>query len=147
MSENQAPSTTERPEPGEAPFLQGTVVAWDAVAGTNIVRVRGKECVNIPSLVGSETGLIQEKDRVIVIRLNNTYAVLGRLELPGREQRALGLATASVLAAEASTSGTYGNLATAGPSVTVNIGSSRRCLVFASAQVQVNNSSEEHTPE
>lgn len=141
MRDDQAPSSGERLEPSDYGFLQGTVKAWDSVAGTNTVRVRGKDFENLTVLMGSESGLLQEEDSVIVLRLNNTYAVLGRLASPGTPQRALELQSDTVLAAETSTSGTYGNLTTVGPSVVVDIGSSRRCLVFASAQVQVNNAS------
>lgn len=142
MIEDRAPSTTERAEPPASGFAQGTVIAWDAVAGTNTIRVHGKDCANIAVLLSGESSFLQEGDRVLVARLNNTYAVLGRLGPPGA-QRALAAQSATVAASEASTSATFGALATPGPVVHVNIGASRRCLVVVTARIAVNASSAE----
>lgn len=135
MSVSSAPSSGPRPPSGDSPFLQGTVLAWDATAGTNIVRVRGTECANIQSAVGSETGLIRPGDSVVVIVLNNTYAVLGRIESPGVEQRALNVVSQRITgpgSAVSTASTTFVDLS-GGPSVSVYIGSSRRCKVELSS--------------
>lgn len=136
MVANAAPSSGPRPSPsGGSPFLQGTVLAWDALAGTNVVRVRGTECTDLQSAVGSETGLIRAGDSVVVIQLNNTYAVLGRIESPGVEQRAFGVASHRLTgpgSAVSTASTTFVNLS-GGPTVSVYIGSSRRCKVELSS--------------
>jgi hypothetical protein len=113
------------------PFSQGVVEAWNAVAGTNTVRVRGKSLTNLLSLVGSEGGLIRPGDVVCVIFFQDTAAVLGRIDAPGVEQRALGIHTARVFTGVSSLSDNWEDLG--GPEVTVYIGSSRRCKVDLSA--------------
>lgn len=136
MVDSSAPSSGPRPSSaGGSPFLQGTVLAWDANAGTNVVRVRGTECENIQSAVGSETGLIRPGDSVIVIVLNNTYAVLCRIEPPGVEQRAFGVESQRITgpgSAVSTASTTFVDLS-GGPTVSVYIGSSRRCKVELSS--------------
>lgn len=103
-------------------------MAWDAIAGTNIVRVLGVEMNNLPSLIGSEVGLIFKDDVVGLIRFQNTYFVLGRIEGAGVAQRAFGVQSQRVAASVTTSSPTFVALA-GGPSVQVHIGSSRRCRV------------------
>lgn len=135
MSDTSAPSTGPRDPHGEFAFYQGTVVAWNAIAGTNTIRVRGQELTNLMSLVGSETGLIRPGDAVCVIRLQNSYAVLGRFEPPGIEQRAFGVESQRITGpgSAVSTASTTFVALSGGPSVAVYIGSSRRCKVELSS--------------
>lgn len=136
MSNTTSPSSGPRTgRSGDAPFLQGIVEAWDATAGTNIVRVRGSACDNLQSLLGPEAGLIRAGDSVIVIQLSNTYAVLGRVEPPGVAPRAFGIVTDREPTQEDWNTSTGPNFITlpGGPSVSVYIGSSRRCRVDLSA--------------
>lgn len=134
MADLTAPSSGPRPAAGDPQFLQGTVLAWNAIAGTNVVRVRGRECANLPSLVGSETGLMRVGDAVILIKLHNSYAVLGRIETSGVEPRALGVVSARAGGTVSTASSTFVDLS-GGPSVAAYIGSSRRCRVDISAYV------------
>jgi hypothetical protein len=92
---------------------------------------------NLLSLVGSETGLVRVGDSVIVGKLQNTYAVFGRIEPPGIEQRALGVAFAETITLNNPASPNFE--ARNGPAVTVYIGSSRRCLVTLSYEIQISN--------
>lgn len=137
MADNTAPSSRPRPGAGDSPFLQGTVLAWNAVAGTNVVRVRGAEHTDLQSAVGSETGLVRPGDSVVVIKLNNSYAVLGRIELPGVEQRALGIVSAETVTLDDPV--TNGFEARNAPFVDVYIGSSGRCLVTLSMEILISN--------
>jgi hypothetical protein len=141
MSDLVAPSSRERPTPGDAPFLQGTVLEWDAVAGTNLVRVRGAEHENLQSLIGSETALVRPNDSVLVIKVNNTFAVLGRIELPGTAQRALAVAFAATITLSPPTVSTTFERRN-GPEVSVYIGSSRRAIVTLSAEIVISNNVE-----
>ncbi|NUR80727.1 MAG: hypothetical protein HOQ21_09825 [Dermatophilaceae bacterium] len=109
-------------------FHQGVVVAWDVLAGTNTVRVLGVEVQNLPSLLGSEVGLIRPDDTVGLIKFHNTYFVVGRIEGAGVQQRAFGVQSQRVAAAVSTASSTFAALS-GGPSVDVHIGSSRRCRV------------------
>lgn len=134
MNDDIAPSADGREPPSAYAFAQGTVVAWDASAGTNTVRVRGRECTNLPSLIGSETGLIQAGDSVCVGRLNNSYLVFGRIEPAGIAPRAFGIVTArndTDVDYSTDTGATFVDYG--GPSVSVYIGSSRRCKVDLTA--------------
>lgn len=119
-------------------FHQGIVIAWDAVAGTNTVRVLGRDMNDLPSLIGSEVGLIRADDIVGLLFFQNTYFVLGRIETPGDAQRALGVVSARALDEidVATPSGSSFFELSGGPSVTVYIGSSRRCRVDLSGFVR-----------
>lgn len=118
-------------------FQQGVVVAWNALDGTNQVRVHGVVFDNLLSLVGSEVGLIRPGDSVGVLRYQNSWAVLGRIEAPGVEQRALDVHTQAVLGPGSDVSTTSSSFVplAGGPSVSVYIGSSRRCRVDLGAHV------------
>lgn len=127
------------PGPVRAPqeplsFHQGVVVAWDALAGTNIVRVLGVDLDNLPSLIGSEVGLVRKDDVVGLLRFQNTYFVVGRIEGAGAAQRAFGVQSQRIAAAVSTTSSSFVALS-GGPSVSVDIGSSRRCRVELGAHV------------
>lgn len=130
-----APSSGPRLPASDYGFAQGIVMAWDAIAGTNKIRVRGSTITDMLSLVGSETGLVRVGDSVVVGKVQNTYAVFGRIEPPGIEQRALGIqfATTINLNAPGSTNFERRN----GPEVSVHIGSSRRCMVTLSAEINI----------
>lgn len=132
MTEALSPSFGPRTPPSDSAFAQGFVVAWDAIAGTNSVRVRGQLCTDLLVAIGSETGLVRPGDSVLVARLNNTYAVLARIEAPGVTQRAFGVASQRVSGAVSTASTTFVTLS-GGPSVSVYIGSSRRCRVELSS--------------
>lgn len=137
MADTSAPSSGERGPRTEAPFLQGTVLAWDALAGTNQIRVRGAVLENLQSHLGSETSLIRPLDKVTLIRLNNSFAVLGRIETPGSTQRALGIEYAEIPTLN-NPVGTGFETRNA-PFVNVYIGSSLRCLVTLSMDIQITN--------
>lgn len=115
------------------PFAQGVVETWNALAGTNKVRVRGKSLTNLLSLVGSEGGLIRPGDVVCIAFFQDTAAVLGRIDAPGVEQRALGIHTARIFTGVSATTDSWEDHG--GPEVTVYIGSSRRCKVDLSAMI------------
>lgn len=141
MSEDAAPSSGARLPRPDSGFLQGFVEAWDAIAGTNAVRVRGRTCNNLLSLLGPETGLIRPNDTVIVGRYHNTYAVFGRVEPLGEEQRAFGVHFADTITLnDTAAPGTWEPRN--GPSVSVYIGSTRRCMVSLSAEMLVENNVE-----
>lgn len=112
-------------------FGQGVVEAWNAIAGTNTIRARGQNYTNLLTQVGSEGGLIRPGDVVALVWVQNTAIVLGRIDAPGVEQRALGITTSAISAGVSSTADVFEDLG--GPQVVVDIGSSRRCKVEVSA--------------
>lgn len=137
MSIDQAPSSIARQDPPDWSVAQGIVESWDAIAGTNQIRVRGRSFSNLLSAVGSETGLIRAGDNVLVVRLNNTYAVLSRFEPPGVTPRAFGLVSAEVSVLDDPI--TNGFEARNAPFVDVYIGSSGRCMVTLSMEISISN--------
>jgi hypothetical protein len=141
MSEDFAPSAGARQAPGESGLAQGIVVAWNALAGTNKVRVRGKVFDNLLSGLGAEGGLVRPNDTVLCARLGNTYAVTNRCDLPGQEQRSLGVTySQTITLTDATASGVFQRRN--GPQVSVYIGSSRRAMVTLSAEILVENNVE-----
>lgn len=66
----------------ELGYRQGTVVAWDASAGTNQVNVGGTVLDNLPILGGLEATTIRPGDVVGLSRVRSQYFVLGRIAAP-----------------------------------------------------------------
>lgn len=125
------PAAAPRSPEDPLQFHQGTVLEWDAIAGTNKIDVLGVEMDDLPSLIGSEVGLIRPDDRVGLLRFQSTYFVLGRIEFPGSAQRAFGMVSHRITgpgSAVSTTSSSFVALS-GGPSVSVHIGSSRRCRI------------------
>lgn len=137
MTDLTVPSSGPRATPPALSFHKGTVVAWNAVLGTNTIRVLGSNVDDISSLLGSEVGLIRAGDNVALLKFQTSYFVLGRIESPGTEQRALAVSTAELVADAAPSTSTF--TAYGGPSVQVHIGSSRRCKVSLSAEMSIVN--------
>lgn len=117
-------------------YHQGIVLAWDAIAGTNSIRALGTVYTNLASLVGSEAGLIRAGDNVMLVRFQNTNFVLGRVEGAGVAQRALDINYALVPTLDFHTTPATWE-ARNGPSVAVDIGSSRRCIIDLTAEFSV----------
>lgn len=72
--------------PGRAPdvgFRQGTVVTFDQGSGHNSVSVAGALLSDLPILSGAESLEYEVGDVVVLIRLNSSWAILGRVVTPG----------------------------------------------------------------
>ena len=63
-------------------FRQGVVEAWDEFTGTNAVNVNGTRLTNLPCLNLGEFVLLQPGDVVGLLRVKNSYFILGRIILP-----------------------------------------------------------------
>lgn len=112
---------------------QGTVRSWDSSTGTNTVEVGGTVLEDLPVLASTGTVLLAEGDVVGLLRYKSTYFVLGRIGVPG--EGALAIRADSVAAEEGTKSDSWTDLATVGPTLfDVYIGSTRRCLVYVSAE-------------
>ncbi|MGH3095558.1 MAG: hypothetical protein ACRDMV_06105, partial [Streptosporangiales bacterium] len=115
---------------------QGVVKSWDSSTGHNTVDVGGTVMDDLPVLASTGTVLLAAGDVVGLLRYRSTYFVLGRIGVAG--EGALAIRAASVTADEMTTSATFTDLPTPGPTLTdVYIGSSRRCLVFMSVEISV----------
>jgi hypothetical protein len=125
-------------------FRQGEVVAWDQETAVNVIRVGVELFENLPCLNTSEASLLVPGDVVGIMTAGSTWAVMGRLIIPGSPEAASSIRsiTSRIQAAEDPFAGTrnstsWGDLTGvgAGPSVTVRIGSSGRALCFWSCEL------------
>lgn len=121
-------------------YRKGTILTWNPNDATNTVQVDGAVFTNLPILNTDEALLLGSGSTVAIIDLGTTWAILGRLTIPGTADAATALATLQTFSQmvdvfETTTSGTYGDLATVGPTVTVPIGKSGRCMVMLSVRV------------
>ena len=119
------------PDRSDVGFHTGEVLAWDADAGTNTVRVLGAAIQNL-QVVATGSVMVGTGDLVAIWRYKSTYFVMGRI---APINQALTPRIASVSTTSFTVSGSYSDLnSTVGPTLTnVFIGPSRRCIVFLSA--------------
>lgn len=118
--------------PEDVAFHTGQIVTWDDLSGVNTVTVNGVVLSNL-KVVQSGIGLSYfAGDVVVIMRKQTQYFILGKVGSPGvGAANQIQSATISTFESTAATS--FTDLATVGPSVTVNIGSSRRCLLITGA--------------
>ncbi len=119
---------------GDLVHYQGEIVSWDEASGVNAVKVNGAVVSNL-RVLQSGVGLVyQPGDTVMIEKRMSQWYILGKVAAPGAGA-ANQVASQLVSASESTTSTSYTDLATVGPSVTVYIGSSRRCLVTVSSTI------------
>lgn len=124
------------------PFRQGTVLTFNAATGANTVNVGGAVLTNLPVLVGGDTVNLGPGDAVIVLKYQQSWAILGRIVVPGSEDLtaaavAFGGAGSSVLGGWRPTT-----VATAVLSNTVDVPVwADEALVLGTATSTVNNNS------
>ena len=141
------------PGPNDASAIrggQGVVVEWDSLTAENVIRFRGTDLVNLPILATStEVMLIKPGDSVFLHILGTgaaaTIYVVGRITQPGTPQAGSFFELFGFQTATETTEGralslfsSMGDLqspATPGPSVTVNVGQTRRVLVLVHAEI------------
>jgi hypothetical protein len=125
-------------------FRQGTVVAWDQDTAENVILVGDSLIENLPVLNTSEASLLIPGDVVMLLTAGASWAVMGRVIIPGSPEAASSIRsiTNRIQAAELPgagyrTSTSYGDLtdAAVGPTVSIRIGSSGRALCFWSAEL------------
>ena len=122
--------------PEDVAFYTGTVVSWDEVSGVNSVLLNNTAIPNMKTVQGGIGIQYQPGDTVMVIRKQSQYFVLGKVTAPGGNN-ANQIKSAEVVTSQTTTSTTYTDLATPGPSVTVNVGSSGRVLVLFGCGITV----------
>lgn len=133
-------------------FRQGKVVSWNQTTAENQIDVGGAILTNVPILNTNESLLLQAGNVVALLTSGPTWFILGRVTVPGTPEAATaldaasnGIVAATVTTQQTTTSTTYGDLATVGPSVTARIRSSGKCLVIISAQLAFAESSLQET--
>jgi hypothetical protein len=139
------------PPPGPAQtmmFRQGVVLTFDPATLSNTVAVGGAVLSNLPLLGVGEATLLTVGSVVGIVSITapgggTTWAILGRLVTPGSAQAtdavsllSSNITAASVIAQETYASLDWGDLATVGPTVTVNVRAAGRLLVLCTALIQ-----------
>lgn len=118
--------------PSDSGYYTGTIVAWDSNTGLNTVMVNEVPLSNLKAIQQGVGVPYSVGDVVMIVRKQTQYFILGKVTSVGTGSSSMQSATVATEEGTASTS--WGDLATVGPSVTVNIGSSARCLVIMSCQ-------------
>lgn len=125
-------------------FRQGTVVAYDQDTALNTVQVGNSLIDNMPILNTSEASLLVPGDVVGILTAGGTWAIMGRLVIPGTPEAATSIRsiTNRIQASEDinegyRTNNAYGDLTgpAVGPSVTIRVGTSGRVLCFWTAEM------------
>jgi len=129
-------------------YRQGVIVSFDPNTLSNTVDVGGSILTDLPILgVGEATllaaGSIVGITTIRSLRGTATWAIIGRMVVPGTAdaQNAISLlsswiVTAAVETQETTSTNSYVDLTTPGPSVTVNIRQTGRILLVLTCQIQ-----------
>src|SRR5678815_4260590 len=64
-------------------YRQGTVLSWNSVTLENVVEVGGTPLTNVPVLGVAEADAFSPGDVVGLILAGSTWAIIGRLVIPG----------------------------------------------------------------
>ena len=127
-------------------YRQGIIRSWDQTNAENTVDVDGVLVENLSILNTNNDQLrLAEGDVVGILTTGgaaSSWMILGRVTIPGTpaaesllSQVSSGIAAGVVSTAQSTSSTTYTDLATVGPSATVTIRPSGKCLVVISAQI------------
>lgn len=128
-------------------YRQGIVRTWDPLTAMNTVEVGGTILSNLPVLNTSEASVLTAGSVVAVVVIGDegakTFAILGRLTIPGSADAASALnifrdrvLLATVTASESVSSVAYTDMATVGPRIMNVPIATGRALVFCAADMQ-----------
>jgi len=120
-------------------YRQGTIRSWNAITLENTVEVAGAILNNMPVLGVAEAASFATGVKVGIVRLDETWAIIGRFVTPGTTdatdaitQLAQRRLSAEVLTLESTTSAAYVDLATVGPLVSMVVPASGKIEVTIS---------------
>ncbi|MFI6759357.1 hypothetical protein ACIBF5_09475 [Micromonospora sp. NPDC050417] len=123
------------------------IVAWNRITCANTVAVAGGTLTNLPILNSTEALLLQPGSVVSLITWQGSWAILGRLVIPGTPEAASALSALALRTEAGSQSGTFTSSvgdfvdlpgAEPGPALEdVTVGGSGRLLVIVSCGVRV----------
>lgn len=116
--------------PEDSGWHTGIVRSWDESSGVNVVEINGIALTNLKSVQSGIGVQYNAGDNVLILRKQTQYVVVGLVQSPGGQQSTQ-IQAGYISTTESTASTSKVNLATVGPVVNVNIGSSRRCLVLA----------------
>lgn len=89
IGDDLTPLLVPRPVPGSG-FRQGTVVAFNPLTGANTISVAGGVLTDLPLLNIGDSVNIGPGDVVVLMRLRSSWAILGRVVVPGSSELARG---------------------------------------------------------
>jgi hypothetical protein len=115
---------------------RGEILSWDESTGLNSVKVNGAAVSNLLVLQSGIGIVYQPGDTVMVEKRMSQWYILGKVAAPGAGA-ASQIVSNEVVASQTTGSTTYTDLGTVGPSVSVYIGSSRRCIVLFGCGITV----------
>lgn len=144
-SDDLTPLLAQQPTTGVG-YRQGIIRSWNATNAENTVEVDGILVENLPILNTNNDALQLAAGDAVGIMTTGTAAsswmILGRVTIPGTpaaesllSQVSSGIAAGVVTTQQSTASTTYTDLATVGPSATVTIRPTGKCLVIISAQM------------
>lgn len=121
-------------------FRKGVIKSWNSSTAENVVTVDGNDFTNLPILNTDEALLLTTGSVVGIVDLGSSWAILGRFTIPATADAASALAAIQTYSQlidvfETTTSGTYGDLATVGPTLTVTVPPSGRVWVLLSVRI------------
>ena len=134
------------PPPAGVGYRQGIIRAWNTTTAENTVEVDGV-LIDDLSILNTNNDALQlaAGDTVGILTTGaaaSSWCILGRLTIPGTpaaesllSQVSSGIAAGIINTQESTSSTTYGNLATVGPSATVTIRATGKALVIMSSQI------------
>ncbi|WP_213452901.1 hypothetical protein [Rhizomonospora bruguierae] len=113
---------------------------WDPLTARNMIMVRGATLTDVPILNTNEAVSLTPGAVVGLLASGRNWFILGRVTVPGTPAAASALALGRtegrvVHNSESTNSTAYADLATVGPTMTVQIGPSGRALVMIGAMV------------
>jgi hypothetical protein len=110
-------------------YVQGTIRSWTSTSGANVVELPGgTQLRNVKILNASVFTSFSVGDSVGLLLINNQYTIVGKIKSAGNGLESVQYNSVHVL--ESTTSTSFTDLATVGPSVTTYIGPSRACIVL-----------------
>lgn len=126
-------------------YRQAKVLSWDPVTLENVLSIDGEEIPNVPVLGVAEADSITAGSVVGVMVVGSTWAIIGRLVVPGTPEATDAITRVSqrIYTATKASAGNVTSLSfvdmpgDAGPEVTATIGASGRALVFLTAGMSV----------
>lgn len=137
-SDDLTPLLGQQPTAGVS-YRQGIIRAWDPTTAANTVEVAGALIDDLPILNTNEALLLQPGDVVGILASGASWAILGRLTVPGTAAASSALSAIDTITGEQltqhSTNSTSWVTLTGGPTVTVNVRPSGRVLLLFSAQI------------
>jgi len=129
-------------------YRQGVILAFNQITLQNTVQVGGSQFTDLPILGVGESTLLAPGAVVGVISVLSergvaTWAIVGRMVIPNTTDafNAISLLSSSIVTAaietqESTSTSSYVDLTTVGPSVTVTVKQTGRILLILSCQIQ-----------